>query len=95
VNKIEYSIIFLFLIGFTSFLAVLALIIFAVHKKASHNLSNNNAQVNGYACLFPCPLKVSNIILAMNLIAFCKTAEWSNSLMFLKNGTPDFWVDRK
>jgi G:T-mismatch repair DNA endonuclease (very short patch repair protein) len=76
-------------------LAVLAPIIFPVHKKARHNSLNNYSTVNRQTSLFPCPLKVPNIVLAMNLIVFYRTCGWSKSIMLLKIGKSDFWLDNK
>ena len=92
-NKFEYILILLSHTGFTWFLAFLGPVIFPLYKKANHNLSNTKAPVIGYASLSLCPLKVSNIVLAMNLIAFY-TAGWTESVLFLRNGNPDFWRDR-
>jgi hypothetical protein len=93
VNKIEYSVLLFYHFRFTCFLALLGPVIFPVLKKAKHNLSNSVAPVNGYASLFLCPLNVSNIALATNLIAFY-SAGWTESVLFLRNGNPDFWRDR-
>lgn len=94
-NKIEYSNILLFLFGYTSFLAVLAPDIFPVHKKARHNFLNNYLPVMRYSSLFLCPLKVLDIVLAMNLIVFYKLSGRSESFIPLKRGKPDFWLDNK
>jgi hypothetical protein len=93
VNKIESKTITPVLFVFTFILAVLAHILFPAHKPAHHKYSNNKGPIKRYALLFVCLLKVPNIVLAMNFIAFYKTSGWIESMVFLKNGNPDFRLD--